>query len=117
MPEISDEWMQARLAKVRPYVMVLLRKGPAYQSPERREPEQARTVREHGRRNMRLQAEGKMALVGPVHGAGDLVGLCLFAVPQAEARALMDQDMAVRAGIFVYDVATWYGVPGDTLPA
>lgn len=108
--------MRDRLATVRGYPTVMLRKGPAYQPPEAREPAQAKIVWEHGRRNMQLQAAGKMALVGPLSGAGDLVGLCVFTVPADEARALMEDDIAVRAGVFVYDVVTWYEFPGDGLP-
>lgn len=31
-------------------------------------------------------------------------------------RAIMDSDRAVEAGIFTYDLATWYGAPGHRLP-
>jgi hypothetical protein len=116
MVEIGDDDMQARLATVRAYTTVLLKKGPIYQPQTTRSPEQAKIVREHGRRNMKLSAEGKMPLVGPLVGGGDIVGLCVFSVPEDEARALMDGDGAVRAGIFVYDVVTWFGFPGDALP-
>jgi hypothetical protein len=116
MVEISDEYMRQRLQTVRPYALVLLKKGPVYQDPAIRTPEQAEIVRNHGRRNMALSAEGKMALVGPVAGGGDLVGLCVFTVPEAEARALMNGDGAVQAGVFVFDIVTWHGFPGDGLP-
>lgn len=113
---VSDAQMQARLATIRPYTMVLLKKGPAYQPPDIRTPEQAAIVREHGRRNMELGDDGKMAIVGPVHGAGDIVGMCIFSVPEAEVRSIMDADPAFLAGIFVYDVTTFYGFPGHQLP-
>jgi len=116
MIEISDDYMRTRLQTVRPYVAVLLKKGPAYVEQASRTPEQARIVWEHGRRNMALNAEGKMVMVGPVAGGGDLVGLCVFAVPEVEVRALMDGDGGVQAGVFVYDVVTLYGFPGDGLP-
>ncbi len=116
MIEISDDYMRARLQLARPYTTVLLKKGPAYQDQASRTPEQARIVWNHGRRNMALSAEGKMSLVGPVAGGGDLVGLCVFTVPEADARALMDGDGGVQAGIFVYDVVTLFGFPGDGLP-
>jgi hypothetical protein len=109
--------MQARLAKVRTYCLLQLKTGPNYQPRDARSAEQAKIVREHGRRNMQLQAEGKMALVGPVHGAGALVGICIFTVPEAEARGLMDADPAVQAGILACEYATLYGFPGDGLPA
>lgn len=116
MVEISDDYMRQKLQTVRPYTLVLLKKGPAYQDQASRTPEQAAIVWNHGRRNMALNAAGKMALVGPVAGGGDLVGLCVFAVPQAEARALMDEDGGVQAGVFVYEIVTWFGFPGDGLP-
>lgn len=115
MVEITDEYMKARLATVRPYATVRLLKGPNYKPQPERTPEEASLIWEHGRRNMRLQAEGVMALVGPVANGGDLVGLCIFTVPEAEARAVMDGDGAVKVGLFVYDVITWYGFPGDRL--
>lgn len=117
MVDITDEYMKARLATVRAYPTVRLMKGPAYQDQAVRTPEQAKIVWEHGRRNMQFHAEGKMALVAPVAGGGELVGLCVFTVPETEARAIMDGDGAVQAGIFVYDIVTWYGFPGDGLPA
>lgn len=109
--------MQERLANARSYCLLQLKIGPNYQPREVRSPEQAKIVREHGRRNMQLQAEGKMALVGPVHGAGALVGICIFTVPEAEARELMAADPAVRADILVCEYAILYGFPGDGLPA
>ena len=116
MVEITDEYMAAKLAKARGYVLLLLKVGPAYQSPDVRSPEQAAIVREHGRRNMQMQAEGKMALVGPLMGARPIVGICVFAVPEAEARQIMAGDPALQAAIFTADYATWYGIPGDVLP-
>ena len=116
MVEISDDYMKARLATVRPYTMVILKKGPTYTAPDVRTAEQGKVVREHGRRNMALQAEGKLAIVGPLQGGGDSVGLYIFAVPEAEVRAIMDTDVAYKAEIFTYEVMTMFGFPGDTLP-
>ncbi len=116
MVEITDEYVKARLAQARTYCLLLLKAGPAYQPPDARSPEQAAIVREHGRRNMQLQAEGKIALVGPVAGARPIVGMSVFSVPEAEARAIMAADPAVKAGILTADFATWYGFPGDKLP-
>ena len=117
MVDVSDEVMRARLDRVRGYCMMLLKTGPNYQPPETRPPEMAAIVLEHGRRNMGLQIDGKMPLVGPVVGARPVVGFCVFAVPEAEARDMMAGDPALKAGIFVAEFATWYGAPGDALPA
>ena len=116
MVEITDEMMRARLDRVRSYAMLFLKVGPNYLPPETRPPELAAIIKEHGRRNMQLRAEGKIALVAPLGGARPIVGICVFTVPEDEARELMRADPAVKAGIFVVDYATWYGVPGDSLP-
>lgn len=116
MVEITDDYMKARLATVRQYTVVTLKKGPAYAPPDVRPPEQTAIVREHGRRNMALQVEGKLAIVGPLHGGGDSVGLYIFTVPEAEVRTIMDTDVAYLAKIFTYEVMTLYGFPGDALP-
>ncbi len=116
MIAISDAEMDARLAKVQAYCLVLLKAGPAYVPPDTRPPEQAKIVREHGRRNMALRRDGKMAMVAPVRNVWPIVGMCIMAVDEDETRAIMDGDPGIHAGIFTYDLATWYGVPGDGLP-
>ena len=116
MVEISDDYMKSRLSTVRQYTLVVLRKGPTYQPPDTRPPEQSAIVREHGRRNMALQQEGKLAIVGPLGGGGDSVGLYIFTVPEDEVRAIMDADVAYLAQIFTYDVMAFYGFLGDALP-
>ncbi len=116
MVEISDDYMDARLETVRAYTAVLLKKGPAYVPHDTRPPALGAIVREHGRRNMALQAEGKLAIVGPLGGGGDLVGLYVFTVSPDEVRAIMDGDPAYLARIFTYEVMEFYGFPGDALP-
>ena len=94
MVAVTDEQMQARLEEVRAFTTVFLKKGAAYVPPELRPEAQARIVLEHGRRNMSLSAEGKLAIVGPIAGGGDIVGLCIFCVPEDEVRAIMEGDAA-----------------------
>jgi hypothetical protein len=114
---ITDEVMHERLETVRPYVAVFLKKGPAYTPPDARTPADAAIVWEHGRRNMQLQSEGRLAIVGPLTGAGEVVGLYVFAVPEAEVRSILDGDVAVQASIFTFEIVTLYGFPGDALPS
>jgi hypothetical protein len=116
MPHITDEQMEARLDTVLAYAAVFLKKGPAYTPPDSRPAADATIVREHGRRNMELQAEGKLAIVGPLTGGGDVVGFYVFAVPEAEVRTILEGDGAVQASIFTFEIVTLYGFPGDALP-
>lgn len=115
MIDISDEFMEARLARVRSYCLMFLKVGPNYSPPDQRPPEVAAIVREHGRRNMQLRIEGKMTLVAPVAGVRPVVGIVVFAVPEAEAKEIMKLDPAVNAGLFELEWGTWYGSPGDAL--
>lgn len=117
MVEITDEFMKARLELMRGHTLLLLKAGPNYQPRESRSPEQSAIILQHGRRNMKLQAEGLMPLVGPVHGAFPIVGMSVFTVSEADARALMADDPAYKAGLFELQFATWFGAPGDGLPA
>ncbi len=114
--EITNDYMKARVQSGRGYATSLLKKGPAYEPPNARSPENAAIVWEHVRRNMQLQQAGKKALVGPVVGGGDIVGIAVFTVPEPDARTLMDEDPAVKAGIFIYEFVTWFEFPGDGLP-
>ncbi len=114
---ISDDFMRAMLGRARTYTIVLLRPGPAYQPPDSRAPELAKIVWEHGRRNFELRAAGQIALVGPLGGAGDVAGMSVFSTGVEETRALMADDPAIRAGIFVFEARPWISFPGDSLPA
>src|SRR6185437_7462348 len=107
LTEITDEYMRGRMAAARAYTLVLLKKGPAYETPDVRSAQQKAVVWEHVRRNMRLKEEGTMALVGPLAGGGDIVGISVFTVPERAAKALMEEDPGVDAGIFTYEIATW----------
>ena len=108
---ITDEMMREQLGRTREYAFVTLSYGP-----ERHAPGADALVWEHGRRNFALRAQGKLALVGPLSGAGDIVGIYIFDGAADEARALMDGDPAVQAGLFTYRVYTLRSFPGDCLP-
>lgn len=84
---------------------------------DRRSPEKAAIVWEHGRRNFELRATGQIALVGPMAGPGEIVGMSVFSTGIDETKALMEADPAIRAGIFVFETRPWISFPGNALPA
>lgn len=96
---ISDDSMRERLAKTKPYAVVLLRSGP-----NATDPDAARIIWEHGRRNFALREAGKLCIVCPVSGGGEIRGVGIFDGDVNEVRALMDGDPAIEAGVLVYDV-------------
>lgn len=109
MDSPSDDEMNALLETARPYTIVILRPGP------KRNMEGADSiVWEHGRRNMRLRSEGKLAIVMPV-GDSEVSGLGIFRADLAEATSIMANDPGVRAGVFVAEFHSGVSFPGDKL--
>jgi hypothetical protein len=109
--EVTDEFMREMLGKSAPYSVVILERGPAYGSPG-----SDAVVWEHGRRNFRLRADGRLAIVCPVPDDSDVCGVGIFTGTPAEVAGVMDDDPGVRAGVFTYHVHPCRGFPGDALP-
>ena len=112
MAAVTDEFMREMLSKTRSYSVVLLKR-----TPKRDAPEADAIVWEHGRRNFALRAEGVLSIVCPVTDSGGLSGLGIFNAPVEQVRRIMEEDPAVQAGIFTYELYPVRSFPGDTLPA
>lgn len=108
--QISDDYMRDRIAKAKPYTLVVLKPTAEYNAEGSRP-----IVWEHGRRNMALQAAGIMPIVCPV-GDDQISGIGIFNTDSDEARAIMIDDPGVRAGIFTFEVHACRGFPGSSLP-
>jgi hypothetical protein len=111
MVEITDEYMREHLTRARGYTLVLLHAADQYGSEG-----SDKVIFEHGRRNFAMRAAGQLSIVCPVSDDSELCGLAIFSTPEAETRALMDDDPAVRAGIFTYEIHPVRSFPGDALP-
>ena len=112
MVEITDEYMMSMLPTTKAYTLVLLKAGP-----NRTMDGADKIVWEHGRRNFSLRADGVLAIVCPVPDASDLDGVGIFNASAEEAKAIMDGDPGVQAGVFVYELHPCRSFPGDALPA
>ena len=99
MTTITDEYMYEMLPKTKEYTIVLLKPGSNTNHPDLQ-----KVIWEHGRRNFALRADGKLQIVCPITMEADVNGLCIFNLSAEEARNIMDEDPAVKEGIFVYDV-------------
>lgn len=110
--EISDEYMREMHGKTRAYTFLLLKRTPRLAEPSAME-----LVWEHGRRNHALRAEGIMPIVCPTPDDSELAGIAIFNAEPAEVARIMDQDPAVRAGLFTYTLHVCHGFPGDSLPS
>ena len=110
MTTITDEYMYEMLPKTKEYTIVLLKPGSNTNHPDLQ-----KVIWEHGRRNFALRADGKLQIVCPITMEADVNGLCIFNLSAEEARNIMDEDPAVKEGIFVYDVYPCRSFPGDSL--
>lgn len=111
MQAITDEYMKERLTSARAYTLMILKT-----TPKRREPGLEKIIWEHGRRNFALVAEGLMPIVCPLGDDGEVAGIGIFTTGLEETAKIMDEDPAVKAGIFVYEVHACRGFPGACLP-
>jgi len=109
--EITDEYMRERLAQTRTYTLVLISRGPRYDSPDRDS-----TVWRHGRRNFALRENDGLAIVCPVRDDTDLCGLYIFDRDREAVTTIMENDPGVMSGVFVFEVYAIVGFPGDSLP-
>jgi len=108
--KITDEQMQQGLGQTKAYTAVLLKAGPNYGAPDA-----PATVREHGRRNFALRAEGVLQIVCPVTDDSEWSGIGIFDASVDEVTGIMDADPGVQAGIFTYEVHPVRSFPGDAL--
>jgi uncharacterized protein YciI len=112
MTAITNEFMQEMLTKVKPYFVVVLKRGPQQDQPD------AQQIQwEHIRRNFSLREEGILHIVCPVtEEKNDVLGFGVLEAASAEAAAeIMDGDPAVQAGRIVYEVYACMSFPGDAL--
>ncbi len=111
MTAITDEYMRETQEKARTYSVVILKSGPYIHAPGAE-----KIIREHGRRNFSLRADGVLAVVCPVRDGSDVHGIGVFDASVEETRRIMEDDPAVRAELFTYEVHPCLGFPGDSLP-
>jgi uncharacterized protein YciI len=87
--------------------MALFKKGPKWAGT----PEQQRNqiLQQHFASVMAMLASGKAAISGPLSGDPDLAGIFVLRASSAgEARAWVDADPAVKAGLFTAEMHPWW---------
>jgi hypothetical protein len=108
---ITDEYMKQMITKTKDYTIVILKAAQ-----KRNEPEAEKIIWEHGRRNFSLREEGKLSIVCPVNDGTEVKGVGIFSTSEEETKRIMDEDPAVKAGIFAYEIHPCRSFPGDMLP-
>src|SRR5262245_59099430 len=101
------------------YYVGFLRRGPAW-TPEVT-PETQKIQEGHMANIRKMAAAGKLVLAGPFDDDTDLRGMFVFTTASLEeAKALADEDPAIKAGRLVLDLHPWYSAKGiriDPCPA
>lgn len=106
--------------RMRKYVVVLLRRGPAWSAEK--SAESAAIFQGHMAHLDAMAAAGKMVLAGPFDAPaggeiGTPAGLCIYTVEaREEAERLASEDPAVKAGRFTIEALPWYGPADITYP-
>jgi hypothetical protein len=111
LPTITDDEMRARVAKARPYTVLVLHTTAAFARPAC-----DAVVWEHGRRNMALVDAGLLSVVLPIADDSGIAGYGIFDADLETTRSIMDDDPGVRAGIFSVELHPVRGFPGSCLP-
>jgi len=111
MTEITDEFMRQMISRTRNYCVVILKAGP-----NRKKPGVEKIIWEHGRRNFALRGEGVLSIVCPVSDGSNVSGVGIFNADIDEVKSIMNEDPAVKEGVFVYEIHACRSFPGDSLP-
>ena len=111
MAIITDEYMHQMLENAREYCVCIIR-----MTPKRKEPGANKLVWEHGRRNFALRADGVISIVCPIADDSGVSGVYIFNADMQKVTEIMEQDPAIKAGIFTYELHPSKSFPGDELP-
>ena len=96
------------------YQVAFLMRGPAWTPAKSPELEQLQAA--HLAHIGKMAETGKLILAGPFADGGDLRGLFIFRVDSLEeARALAEQDPAVKAGRLRLEWHPWYAAKNITV--
>ena len=96
---------------IKPTYLVLYRPGPAWLTGKS---VMEQPLKDHGNYMLSLYIKGSMKLAGPLtDNAGGAV--LLEVANEAEAKAIVTNDPAVKSGVFVYEMHPWKLQPWEKL--
>lgn len=102
----------ARLNGMKPYILLVLTKGANYDSPEGRRMIQS----EHLPYLFEFRDKGSVLLSMPVMDESGILAIAIYnSTDKNEVKTIIDNDPAVKAGIFKYEMLTAMGIKGDAL--
>jgi uncharacterized protein YciI len=100
---------QQQYAAAKTMFLVIYRPGPSWLVGK---PVSEQPLKEHAKYMLSLYVKGSMKLAGPLtDNAGGAVVLAV--ADDSEAKAIVTEDPAVKAGIFIYEMHPWELKPWD----
>src|SRR5215207_6663007 len=99
MQQITDEQMQQMLTTAKAYSFVTLKTVEGVNA-EAAQP----IIWEHAQRNFALRADGILSIVAPVTEERDIAGIYIFAAGKEKVEEILNENPAVKAGIFTYEI-------------
>jgi len=116
LPAVTDKMLQDALLGVRSYTVYILKAGRGFQEPgPAREGWVSDLILDHGKRNYALYLAGLMRIVCPIGDGSGTTGVGIFDADLDEADQIMQQDPAVKAGLFTYELHGTKTFPESTL--
>ena len=111
MAIITDDYMRLMQDKTKEYCVCILRV-----TAKRGQTGANRLVTEHNRRIFALRAQGPLAIYCQVSDGTGVSGVLIFNAPVDEVKKLMEEDPAVKEGIFTVELHSTRSFPEDMLP-
>ncbi len=109
--EITNEFIQQQLQKVKPYCLFILKAGPT-----RNQPDAEQIQWEHVRYLLQLREEGRLLITCPIMGETDTMGVGILNTADVEeVKMLLNEDPNVKAGRMTYEIHVCMSFPGDAL--
>jgi hypothetical protein len=110
MAIITDDYMRQMLDTAKEYCVCIIK-----MTSKRREPGANQIVWEHGRRNFALRADGVLSIVCPISDGSGVAGVYIFNSGMDKVKQIMEEDPAIKAGIFTFELHACQSFPGDEL--
>ena len=110
MEKYTIEYIRELQSSMKEYTVVLLKL-----TPKRNEAESQGIIFQHAQKNFALREEGVVSIVCPVFNHPHFGGLYIFNTDFDQTKQIIEEDPAVKAGIFQYEIYSGKSFPGDSL--
>ena len=111
---ITADSVMAKVAKGKPYTLVLLKAGA-----EKPKDEQLmnKMQMDHLIHLFQLEKDDRISIFGPVTDDNNLRGIIIFnTTDQAAIKKDLESDPYIKGGYLKYEIFNWFTIPGQKIP-